>query len=331
MAGALALGSFEWWSGALTSALGRADSVRTLFRFAAPGPRRSGFPVAGEEAEVTPVDRFYVLSKNDVDPTIAPADWSLRITGAVKRDLRLTYADLLALPRVDQYATLRCVSNPVGGHLMSTAFWSGVPLAELLTRVGLAAGADAVVFSAPDAYDEVAALDEALAPTALLAYGMNGETLARRHGGPVRVLLPGFYGFKNVKWIEAITVRAGTPRDYWAARGWTAREVRPVARIDVWRREAAGLLVAGVAYTGTRRVSAVQVRADGGAWHDCTLNAPALSDLTWVQWQGVLPLTTGAHTLSARVIDGAGAAQDASGGDIFPGGAAGLHTISVHL
>ena len=337
----LAFGSFDRWSDALGSVLARGETLRTLFRFNPPAPRVTGFPVAGEEPEVTPVERFYVISKNDVDPRIAPAAWSLRIEGIGNSPLTLTYDQLLALPRTDQYVTLRCVSNPVDGHLMSTACWSGVPLASLLQRAGIPHGTVAVQLYAPDAYSEVIPLQAALAPTALLAYGMNGQTLARRHGGPVRALLPGLYGFKNVKWLERITLLPTVARGFWEATGWTAAGIHSVARIDVWRRiptvlavqSAAGamILVAGVAFAGTHGVSAVQVRVDGGAWHDATLHTPALSPLTWVQWRVDLPLTPGKHTLIARLIDGAGRPQDATHAAIYPDGAQGLHSLQIFV
>jgi DMSO/TMAO reductase YedYZ molybdopterin-dependent catalytic subunit len=328
---AVALGSYELWSTAIAALLGRAETIRTLFHFTPPAARRPGFPVPGEEPEVTPVGQFYLLDKNDVDPLVAPADWSLRLTGAVQRSLSLSYAELLALPRVDEYSTLRCVSNPIDGHLMSTALWSGVSLAAVLRRAGLRGDAATLAFRAPDAYEELIPLDAALHPAALLAYGMNGQSLERKHGGPVRALIPGYFGFKNVKWIESIAVQTTAASGYWAQRGWTADTVHPVSRIDVWRRAAAGLLVAGVAFTGTAGVSASQLRVDDGAWQTCQLNIPALSPLTWVQWRIVLPLPPGKHTLTARVIDAAGHPQDAASADIKPAGAYGLHSVQVNL
>lgn len=335
----LALGSFDRWSDALGTLLERGERLRTLFRFVAPPPRMAGFPVAGEEPEVTPVERFYVISKNDVDPRIMPEEWSLRIGGAVHSSLTLTYDELLALPRLDQYVTLRCVSNTVDGHFMSTAYWSGVSLESLLRRAGIAHGAVAVQLHAPDAYAEVIPLEAALAPDALLAYAMNGQTLARRHGGPVRALLPGLYGFKNVKWVERVTVLPEVAKGFWEASGWTAASVHSVARIDVWRRRSASasatpsagvpIVAAGVAFAGARGVAAVQVRVDGGAWRETTVHAPALSPLTWVQWRVELTLTPGKHTLTARLIDGDGQPQDATTAAIYPDGARGLHSIHI--
>lgn len=337
----LALGSYDRWSDALGIALARGERLRTIFRFVAPPPRVAGFPVAGEEPEVTPVERFYVISKNDVDPRIVPEDWSLRIDGAGRPPLRLSYGELVALPRRDQYVTLRCVSNTVDGHFMSTAYWSGMSLRSLLQRAGIPRGTVAVQLHAPDAYAEVVPLEVALASDALLAYAMNGQTLTRRHGGPVRALLPGLYGFKNVKWVERITLLPEVAQGFWEASGWTAASVQSVARIDVWQRIAipAGatplrdvpIMAAGVAFAGARGVSAVQVRVDGGAWRVATVNAPPLSPLTWVQWRLELSVAPGQHTLTARLIDGDGQPQDATSAAIYPNGARGLHSIHIDV
>lgn len=331
LAGFVALASFDLWSGALNIALGRADTLRRLFAYTPPTARSAGFPVPGLAPEVTPVSRFYLLSKNDVDPAIAPEDWILRIDGAVDHPLTLSYEQLLALPRTDQYVTLRCVSNPPNGPLMSNAYWSGVSLSTLLRRASVNPAAVAVEITAPDAYAEVAPLSAALDSAALLAYGMNGETLPRSHGGPVRLVLPGYFGFKNVKWVERITVTRTVPPSYWSDRGWTAALVHSIARIDLATPIDTGLLVAGFAFTGARGVSAVQVRADDGPWQYAGLNVPALSPYTWVQWRMTLPLAHGSHALTARVIDGSGQPQEPATANVYPNGATGLDTIHVSL
>ncbi len=331
VAGALALGSFQWWSSALAPLFGRAEQIRTIFAFKAPAPRQQGFPVAGVAPEVTPVERFYIMGKNDIDPLIAPADWSLRITGQVSRRLSLAYGELAALPRIDEYVTLRCVSNLPQTNLMSTALWSGVPIAQLLNKVGVRSGAQGIVLHAPDGYDETVPLATVLNSTSLLAYGMNGETLPRRHGGPVRAILPGYFGFKNIKWIEAIEVVSEIPKGYWAQRGYTASEVHSVARIDVWRAEPGGVLAAGVAFGGTPGISAVQARVDDGPWIDADLDTPPLSPMTWVLWRITLPLRPGTYRLTARMIDGKGQPQDRVQRGVFPNGATGLHSVDIHL
>lgn len=334
VAGFTLLGSFNAWAGAIGGALGRSDTIRRLFRFTPPAPRAPGFPVAGVEPEVTPATSFYLVSKNAVDPVLDPTVWLLRITGLVEAPLTLTYEQVLALPRVDEYVTLRCVDSLPGSHLMSNAYWSGASLAALLRRAGVRSGAGVAVIHAPDGYQETLPLAAALDPTALLAYGMNGETLARRHGGPARLLAPGYFGFKNVKWVTEIELAPATAKGYWAERGWTAAQVHSVARIDVWRAVAGGALLAGVAYAGANGVAAVQLQVDGGPWSAAglvELNAPPLAPMAWAQWRATLPLAPGKHTITARMIDGAGRIQPPGDGQIFPSGAMGYHSIEISL
>ena len=330
LAGFALLGSFNAWSGAIGAALGYSDHVRRLFRYTPPGPRAPGFPVTGVEPEVTPAASFYLVSKNAVDPVVDPATWLLRVGGLVRTPLTLTLAELMSMPRVEQYVTLRCVDSLPGSHLMSNALWSGVPLAALLERAGVAPGAGALLTHAPDAYQETAPLDLALSPTTLLAYGMNGETLTRRHGGPVRLLVPGYFGFKHVKWVTEIEVAPGSAAGYWAARGWKAAAVQPVARIDVWRVAPGGALVAGMAYAGAVGVAAVEIQSDGGGWVRADIDPP-LSAMAWAQWRITLPLAPGAHTLRARVIDQRGEIQQPGDGKIFPSGAAGYDSVTLML
>jgi DMSO/TMAO reductase YedYZ molybdopterin-dependent catalytic subunit len=327
------LGSFNTWAALLGDALGHPERVRRLFRYTPPTPRAPGFPVAGVEPEVTPAASFYLVSKNAVDPVVDPTTWLLRVTGLVETPLTLTYSQLMALPRVDEYVTLRCVDSLPGSHLMSNAYWSGVSLSALLRRAGVRAGADVALTRAPDGYEETLPLATALNPTALLAYAMNGETLLRRHGGPVRLLAPGYFGFKNVKWVSEIEVATAT-KGYWAERGWTAAQVHSVARIDVWRAEAGGALLAGVAYAGANGVGAVELQVDGDPWGGAGLveiNAPPLAPMAWAQWRATLPLATGKHIISARVIDAEGRIQPPGNGQIFPNGAAGYHSIEISL
>lgn len=328
------LGSFNTWTRLIGDALGHPESLRRLFPYAPPVARAPGFPVAGVEPEVTPAASFYVVSKNAADPIIASDDWLLRVTGLVNAPLTLTYGQLLALPRLDEYVTLRCVDSLPGSHLMSNALWSGVSLAALLRRAGPRAAADTALIRAPDGYAETLPLASALHPTALLAYGMNGETLLRRHGGPARLLAPGYFGFKHVKWVMEIELAAADTQGYWAARGWTAAQAHSVARIDVCRAEAAGsALLAGVAYAGAQGVGAVELQVDGGSW-----SAPAqveidppLAPMAWALWRASLPLDPGKHTIAARVIDRAGRVQPPGDSQIFPDGALGYDRIEVTL
>jgi DMSO/TMAO reductase YedYZ molybdopterin-dependent catalytic subunit len=326
----LGLSSYEFWSTLAVKTFALGNQVRLLFPFVPPKPRQPGFPVAGTEPEVTPIAQFYVNDKDETDPLQLAEDWTLSITGLVRNPVTLTYQRLLSLPRTDLYATLRCVDNPVDGHLMSTALWSGVSIAKVLAMSQPLAHADTIIFHAADTYDEPFPIAALSPDAALLAYGMNGESLTQVHGAPVRALLPGWYGFRNIKWLQAIELTAEPGKGYWESTGWTAERVQPVARIDVAQvLNATSVLVAGVAYGGTRGVSAVQVRVNDEAWTVTELNTPPLSPYAWVQWRTVLAVPLSQFRLTARMIDALGNPQKSTDQQVYPGGSSGFHTIEV--
>ena len=299
-----------------------------LFAWSPPLPRAAGFDVPGLSAEVTPVSDFYRMSKNVHDPVLSAEGWTLRVGGLVAREQRLSYADLLSLPSRDAYVTLRCISNRVDGRLMSTALFSGVQLRPLLERAGIHPAAQTVVFHSPDGHSDSADLARALADDTLIAYAMNGRALTREHGFPARLLVPGLYGFKHVKWLDRIELIAGQYTGHWQELGWTrTARVKTMARIDALRRDGERLVAAGVAYAGDRGVSAVEVRADDGPWLDARLHVPPLSGLAWVQWRAELP--AGTQRVAVRSIDGLGVPQDERPQGQFPDGAQGLHQRSV--
>ncbi len=302
-----------------------------LFGFSAPRPRRQGFEIPGITPEVTASDNFYYLSKNLVDPDLSDVSWSLRVDGLVKRPYVYTFDTLLALPSTSHYVTQECVSNPVGGSLMSCALFTGVPLRALLAAAGPLRTDAKVVMRAPDGLADSIPLDLALDPAVLIAYGMNGQYLDRRHGYPARMLIPGSYGFKGIKWVEHIELVDQAFKGSWQELGWTdSAVVHTTARIDIARQAAGGTLVAGVAFAGSRGIRRVQVRTGSGPWVDAALQVPALSRLTWVQWRVILPVH-GHLTLEARAFDGTGAPQTEHESDIYPAGATGYHRIIVDV
>lgn len=328
----VALSSYEFWRNLAVHLFALGTPVRQLFSFVAPGPRQPGFPVDDTEPEVTPVTRFYINGKNVTDPLLLTQDWELSVTGLVRNPLILTYTQLLTMPRTNLYATLRCVDNPVDGHLMSTAYWSGVLLTNVLAPAQPLSEATSIVFHAADQFAEPFALAEPSYESALLAYAMNGETLTQAHGAPVRVLLPGWYGFRNVKWLQEIELVAGPVDGYWERNGWQAEKIHIVARIDVTQRmDETHILVAGIAFGGLRGVSKVEVRVNTGPWIETELNTPALSDYTWVQWRVLLPIVAQEFRLTARMIDGSGIPQEEQANDPYPNGSSGLHTVEVKL
>jgi|GEM_PF-446039 len=303
-----------------------------LFAFRTPPPRRPGFDLAGLSPEITPPAEFYYLTKNLIDPDLSAEGWTLRLDGLVARQTAFTFDDLLALPRRDQWVTQECVSNPVGGPLISTALFSGVSLRRLLLRAGPLPSATRLVMRAPDGHADSIPLSRAMDGDVLLAYGMDGAYLERAHGYPVRALIPGSYGFKSIKWVTHLELVDHGFKGTWQELGWTeAATVHTTARIDLARREGGGLLVAGVAFAGWRGIRAVQVRVEGGPWIVASLHTPPISPLTWLQWRTILPLPAGARALrvEARALDGTGGWQEQRQSDIYPAGATGYHSVTV--
>ena len=326
----LTLSTYELWSTLAVQVFSLGNHVRQLFPFVAPKPREANFPVNGIEPEVTPVAQFYVNSKNVTDPLQLAENWEMHIHGLVRNPTILTYAQLLRLPRTDLYATMRCVDNSIDGHLMSTALWSGVRITELLALVQPLPEATTLVFHAADQFDEPLALVELSQDAAMLAYAMNGQTLTQAHGAPVRGLLPGWYGFRNVKWLQALELTAQPLQGYWERTDWTAQKIHPVARIDIAQvLDATHVLVAGIAFGGLAGVSAVQVRVDSDPWIAAELNAPPLSPYTWVQWRVIMVTAAQTFHLTARMLDAVGIPQDEQAQPVYPGGSSGLHTIEV--
>lgn len=303
-----------------------------LFAFRTPPPRHPGFDLAGLSPEITPPSEFYYLTKNLIDPDLSADGWTLRLDGLVARQTAVTFDDLLALPRRDQWVTQECVSNPVGGPLISTALFSGVSLRRLLLRAGPLPSATRLVMRAPDGHADSIPLSRAMEGDVLLAYGMDGAYLERAHGYPVRALIPGSYGFKSIKWVTHLELVDHSFKGTWQELGWTeAATVHTTARIDLARREGTGMLVAGVAFAGRRGIRAVQVRVEGGPWIVASLHTPPISPLTWLQWRTTLPLPSGARTLrvEARALDGSGNWQEQRQSDIYPAGATGYHGVTV--
>jgi len=223
----------------------------------------------GVAEEVTSNDRFYIVSKNFNDPRVGADKWSLQVFGLVAQPTRFSYEENLALPRVSQYKTLECISNTLGGNLMSNALWTGIPLGQLLGSLGVSSDARAVIFRSADNYYESFPLDVALAPGVLLAHTMKGVPLPDKHGFPLRLILPGRYGVKNPKWITRIELAAEPIEGYWVRRGWDPEAlVQTVARIDtpVDQARVGGprLEVGGVAFAGSRGVDRVEASLDGG-------------------------------------------------------------------
>ena len=301
-------------------------------------PPGADLRIPGLAPVITPNDRFYRIDTALIVPQIDPADWSLRVRGMVDHELTLTWGDLLALPMHESATTLACVSNPVGGDLIGTAVWLGHPIRELLARAGPHADADMVLSRSIDGFTASTPL-EALTDDrdAILAVGMNGEPLPVEHGFPVRMVVPGLYGYVSAtKWVVELDVtRFDLERAYWTNRGWSERgPIKLQSRIDVPRRgqglKAGDTVIAGVAWQQHVGVAGVEVQIDDGAWQQATL-APAISGDTWVQWSLPWTADVGGHVIRCRAVSTTGEVQTSTHAPPAPNGATGWHERFVEV
>jgi DMSO/TMAO reductase YedYZ molybdopterin-dependent catalytic subunit len=299
-----------------------ALATRRLFRFRPV----TGMRVSGISELVTPPGQFYIMDKVLQYPQLGPPNWQLTIDGAVSKPTALDYGSLLRLHRESRYITMECVDNTVGGRLISNAMWTGVPVADLLGMVG--ARGDTVVFHGLDSYPESTPGRELAARRALIAFGMNGETLPREHGYPARLVLPGIYGFKSVKWLTRLQVIHGTQSGAWHSHGWSETAIiHTTTRIDVAHRTGDEIMLAGIAFAGNRGVGAVEVRVNGGPWRRATLG-PTPSNETWVQW-AIRLHGAGQARIEVRAIDGNGVVQTPRRHGPYPEGSSGWATATV--
>jgi DMSO/TMAO reductase YedYZ molybdopterin-dependent catalytic subunit len=292
----------------------------------------------GPSPELTPVGNFYVVSKNFGDPSVDAQSWSLRLGGLVERPTRLSLSELRALAGTSEYVTLECISNNVGGDLMSTGSFTGVRLRDLVAMVGPKPQGTWVAFAARDGYTE--SLPMSLvegAPEIIVAYALDGAPLPMSHGFPARMIIPGRYGMKGPKWLDSIDLVNHESGGYWEQQGWDHNAiVKTTARIDVPNDadviKLGPVSVAGVAFAGTRGISKVEYSTDGGSsWNEAPFRPP-LSTLTWVLWSVEwTPPREGSYRLMARAIDGMGNPQDQRTAPSYPSGATGYHTIQVSI
>ncbi|MFB6632905.1 molybdopterin-dependent oxidoreductase [Streptomyces sp. NPDC056362] len=305
-------------------------------------PAGAQLDVPGISPFVTPNRDFYRVDTALVVPRIDADRWRLRIHGSgVREERTVTLRELTARPTVERDITLACVSNEVGGPYVGNARWLGVRLADLLREAGVrppseGGPADQLVARSVDGMTIGTPVEAVMdGRDALLAFGMNGEPLPFAHGFPVRMVVPGLYGYVSAcKWIASIELTTFDAYDaYWVPRGWAAQApVKTQSRIDTPRpfaRPAAGtVMVAGVAWAQHRGIRRVQVRIDDGPWHDARLAAEDSAD-TWRQWVHPWAATPGRHTLTVRATDGTGATQPEERTGTMPDGAQGWYSVDV--
>ena len=267
---------------------------------------------------VVPNDDFYRIDTRLTIPHIQPANWNVRIFGMVDREVTLTYDDLVAMPTMERYVTIACVSNEVGGRLVGNAKWTGVSLNSVLDMAGVQQGATQVVGRSYDGWTSGFPTQHlsGAGQDAMIVLKMNGETLPAPHGFPARLIVPGLYGFVSAtKWLTEIELTTLEAFDaYWVPLGWAKQApILTQSRIDLPRSggvSAGQVQVGGVAWAPTRGISKVEVALENGNWQECELSVP-LSDYSWVQWRAMVDVPAGNHQLQVRATDGTGMTQSA--------------------
>ncbi|MFB6074985.1 MAG: molybdopterin-dependent oxidoreductase [Haloarculaceae archaeon] len=273
---------------------------------------------------------FYTVDINSVDPQVDPGSWSLSVTGAVDEELTFDLADLRAMDSRNEFVTLRCVGESRNGHKLDTALWTGVDPMALIERAGVASDCECVMLRAADDYYEEFPL--AAFEGGLLAYEMNGASLPRSHGFPIRALVPGHWGEVNVKWLTEIELLDRERTGFWEERGWHGTgPVTTVAKLHaVNRLEDGRVQVAGHAYAGTRGVSVVEVSTDGGdTWRSARLSEPLPGEDVWRQWAHTYDPPGGAHEVVVRAAEDDGTVQPREQRDSYPNGATGWVSRTV--
>src|SRR2546425_9294738 len=321
------------------SALGNAPTsarrLRSRAEIPAPDPAVDALP--GITPRITPNEDHYVVDTTLVKPRVDVAEWRLDIKGEVESPFSLTYDQLLDLEAVEQVHTLECISNYVGGDLISTAVWTGVPLRDLLARAKPKSTAFDVAFTSVDGYTDSFPIAKAMEARTLVAYLMNGRTIPQDHGYPPRILVQNIYGMKNVKWVRKIEVVSYDFLGYWMQQGWSdSAVVNTNTRIDLPRRNArwdGGVLtIAGIAYAGARGISKVEVSTDGGSSWSAATPQPMAGGLSRRRRSfGWTPPKTGSHRLVARSTDGAGNTETPIKRPPFPSGSTGYHEVEVNV
>lgn len=315
------------------AALGLPIPTRTV---AVPPGAVSDLP--GHTSFVTPNAEFYRIDTALFVPRVETESWRLRVTGLVEREIEMDLEELLAQEHVEAMVTLACVSNPVGGGLVGNATWIGWPVRELLARAGVQPEADMVLSRSVDGFTAGTPLEVLTDDRdALIAVAMNGQPLPPEHGFPVRLVVPGLYGYVSAtKWLTELKVtRFDADEGYWTPRGWSAHgPIKTAARIDVPRKgdldrpESGSISVAGVAWAQHRGISKVEVQVDDGEWNEAELLAEPTVD-AWRLWTWQWPAQRGEHTLTVRATDGTGEQQTERVAPPAPDGASGWHSVQV--
>src|SRR5580693_4047149 len=317
-------------------------AARAALRFprpavaAPPLPPGANLNIPGLSSFITPNGSFYRVDTALLLPEVDPATWQLRIHGMVQCEVSITFDQLLRRPLIEEYITLTCVSDPIGGPYVGNAKWLGASLADLIRQARPLAGADQLLCTSVDGFTSGTPLQIVLdGRDALLTVAMNGQALPVEHGFPARMVVPGLYGYVSAcKWVTDIEVTTfASSYAYWATRGWSQQgPIKTESRIDVPVSNstiAPGRTpVAGVAWAQHKGVAAVEVRVDAGPWQQARLAAVPDID-TWRQWVWEWDATPGTHVLEARATDATGYTQTAVAAQPPPNGASGYPSAAV--
>ncbi|PYL83182.1 MAG: molybdopterin-binding oxidoreductase, partial [Verrucomicrobia bacterium] len=290
---------------------------------------------------ITPNDQFYCVTKNVVDPRVNVQLWHLEIDGLVENPRVYRFDDLKMRNSVEQQTTLMCISNGLDAGLISNAVWKGVTLRDLLESVVPLSQAARVRFWGVDNYTDTIPLEKAMEPTTLVAYEMNGVPLPHRHGYPARIIVPGYFGEKHVKWLTRIEVSRENAKGFYETQGWGPDFITPIrSRIDAPDHESwfslgklsGPIEVKGIAYGGDRGISRAELSFDNGkSWRDAEIYYSG-GDLAWSLWKTEwLPSAAGDYILVVRAIDGEGDVQEWEADRSPFSGVTGFHKILVHV
>ncbi|HYO88386.1 MAG TPA: molybdopterin-dependent oxidoreductase [Candidatus Limnocylindrales bacterium] len=300
-------------------------------------------PAPGTRPEITPLADHYRIDINTLPPSVAAETYVLPFTTIIGSDTAekstlksYTLDEIVGnFDAIDAYITMSCISNSVGGDLISTTQWTGVPMQAVLADVGVPDGATHLKMYAADGFDETVALSLIDAdPRVMLCYAWEGQPLTIEHGFPLRIHIPNHYGMKQPKWITEFEFLAQDNDGYWVRRGWDKNAlVKMTSVIDTVAVESpivngdrTLIPVGGIAWSGDRGISKVEVQVDGGEWVEAQLRAP-ISDRTWTIWRYDWPFAEGAHTFTVRATEGDGTPQIEAAAGVRPSGATGYHEL----
>lgn len=292
--------------------------------------------------EITPNNEFYITTYSDKVPDIDPAKFILRIEGLVEKPYALNMKDIEKMKDKTEFVTLECIGNEVGGDAIGNALWDGVTLGKIIEKAVPKKGIIKTAFYAEDGYSDSIPYSLSLSEDVFLAFRMNGEPLPKKHGFPLRAIVPGIYGMKHVKWLSKIELVNYNFKGYWEKRGWSDDAIIPIKSQILMPMEgksipAGNYVIGGIAFAGRYGISRVQISLDRGkTWNDAEIKAP-LSKWAWTLWRyDWRPSKEGSYEITVRGIDRAGKIQESKSlvGRVlgaFPDGAKGYHSVNVRV